>query len=101
MELFASRGHASSGIAHFAHLGGMLFGYLYLKRERLIYLVGDFIRNRKSKGDAQKKWHQEQDRDMEQKVDEILQKISREGMDSLTPEEKELLEWARKRFGQH
>jgi hypothetical protein len=38
---------------------------------------------------------------MERKVDEILHKISREGMESLTQEEKDLLEWARKRFGQH
>jgi membrane associated rhomboid family serine protease len=101
MELLASRGYASSGIAHFAHLGGMLVGYLYLKRERFTYLLGDFVRNRKSNKEAQRKLHQEQDRDMEQKVDEILQKISREGMDSLTPEEKDLLEWARKRFSQH
>jgi membrane associated rhomboid family serine protease len=48
MELMASRGQASSGIAHFAHLGGMLFGYLYLKRERLTYLIRGFFRGRRS-----------------------------------------------------
>jgi membrane associated rhomboid family serine protease len=101
MELMASRGQASSGIAHFAHLGGMLFGYLYLKRERFFYLAGDVLRGRKSKRQAGEKWQQEQDRDMEKKVDEILQKISREGMNSLTPEEKDLLDWARKRFSHH
>jgi membrane associated rhomboid family serine protease len=101
MELMASRGQASSGIAHFAHLGGMLFGYVYLKRERLGYLMKSLVGKQRSRRRAQKKWQQEQDRDMEQKVDEILQKISREGMESLTPEEKDLLDWAQKRFDQH
>ena len=101
MELMASRGQASSGIAHFAHLGGMLFGYLYLKRDRLSYLIKGSLRGRRSKHRSQKKWEQEQRRDMDRKVDEILQKVSREGMDSLTQEERDLLEWARKRYGEH
>ena len=101
MELMASRGQASSGIAHFAHLGGMLFGYLYLKRERLVFLARDFFRGRRSKRRVENKGREEQDGDMERKVDEILQKISREGRESLTQEEKDLLEWARKRFEEH
>ena len=32
IELLASANWVSDGIGHFAHLGGMLFGYLYLKR---------------------------------------------------------------------
>jgi len=32
LELLATWGYAADGIAHFAHLGGMLFGYLYLNR---------------------------------------------------------------------
>jgi membrane associated rhomboid family serine protease len=101
MELMASRGQASSGIAHFAHLGGMLFGYLYLKRERLTYLIKGSLRDRRSKRQSQKKWEQEQRRDMDRKVDEILQKVSREGMDSLTQEERDLLDLARRRYGEH
>ena len=31
IELFSLMG-LQDGVAHFAHLGGMLFGYLYLKR---------------------------------------------------------------------
>ncbi|MFH1239209.1 MAG: rhomboid family intramembrane serine protease, partial [bacterium] len=33
IEFFASFAHTPDGIGHFAHLGGMLFGYLYLKNE--------------------------------------------------------------------
>ncbi|HEV8335665.1 MAG TPA: rhomboid family intramembrane serine protease [Candidatus Polarisedimenticolia bacterium] len=32
IELWVSSSFVSDGIGHFAHLGGMLFGYLYLKR---------------------------------------------------------------------
>jgi membrane associated rhomboid family serine protease len=32
IELLASASWVSDGIGHFAHLGGMLFGYIYLKR---------------------------------------------------------------------
>jgi len=32
IELLASASWVSDGIGHFAHLGGMLFGYVYLKR---------------------------------------------------------------------
>jgi len=101
MELMASRGQASSGIAHFAHLGGMLFGYLYLKRERLTYLLKGALLDRRSKRRTQQKWEEEQRRDMDRKVDEILQKVSREGMNSLTQEERDLLEQARRRHEEH
>jgi membrane associated rhomboid family serine protease len=32
IELWVSSQYVSDGIGHFAHLGGMLFGYLYMKR---------------------------------------------------------------------
>lgn len=32
IELWVSSRYVSDGIGHFAHLGGMLFGYVYLKR---------------------------------------------------------------------
>ena len=101
MELMASRGQASSGIAHFAHLGGMLFGFLYLKRERLTFLIKGLFRKRGSKRKTQKRWEEEQRRDMDRTIDEILQKISREGMDSLSQEERDLLEWTRRKYEEH
>ena len=101
IELMSSWSHTSDGIGHFAHLGGMVFGYLYLKRERFSYLLRDFLQGSKSRREAQKRLWEEQNRDMERKVDEILSKVSREGMNSLTPEEKELLKGASKRYKQH
>jgi membrane associated rhomboid family serine protease len=40
IELFSLLG-LQDGVAHFAHLGGMLFGYLYLKRA---WRLGEFFR---------------------------------------------------------
>jgi membrane associated rhomboid family serine protease len=40
IELFSLLG-LQDGVAHFAHLGGMLFGYLYLKRA---WRIRDFLR---------------------------------------------------------
>jgi membrane associated rhomboid family serine protease len=37
IELVSSFGTPGSGISHVAHLGGMLFGYLYLRGPRLPY----------------------------------------------------------------
>jgi membrane associated rhomboid family serine protease len=43
IELFSLLGLQQDGVAHFAHLGGMLFGYLYLKRAwRLREFVNEF-----------------------------------------------------------
>ena len=101
IELAASWSHTSDGIGHFAHLGGMLFGYLYLKRERLSYIMRGLYQDAQSRKEAQKRLRDEEMREMERKVDEILQKISREGRNSLTQEEEELLEWASKRYHHH
>jgi len=36
LELFASWSGSSDNIAHFAHLGGMLFGFVYLRHHSLL-----------------------------------------------------------------
>lgn len=43
IELLALRG-LRDGVAHFAHLGGMLFGYLYLKRAWHVRRIVDEVR---------------------------------------------------------
>jgi len=85
---------SGGGIAYFAHLGGALFGYLYLKsewlRRKLSYLSIDDFKNwwlRKNiyrQQMSQEKFNRE--------VDRILDKISKQGMNSLTREEKKILE---------
>lgn len=84
----------NSGIAYFAHLGGGLFGYLYLKSEWLRLKVSYFsLTNLKSwwakKSELGRKSEEE---NLSRQVDLILDKISKEGLQSLTKRERKILE---------
>jgi membrane associated rhomboid family serine protease len=101
IELLASFGHTSDGIGHFAHLGGMLVGYVYLKadwRFSTFFRLSTFrsrLRNlahkRRMRAVDKKK---ERERRLMDDVDRILEKISQVGYGSLTREEKKILEEA-------
>ncbi|MFB0526323.1 MAG: rhomboid family intramembrane serine protease [bacterium] len=90
-----------SNIAHFGHLGGLLVGYVYLKfplwkyrfhPERLI----TFLRLPKISLRRRKKY-QTKSYEIEQRVNQILDKILLQGVDSLTAEEKRIMdEYSRK-----
>jgi membrane associated rhomboid family serine protease len=86
-------GPHGGGVARFAHIGGMLFGYLYLKHGDRVRFSLPRIRfnmrsqSRNSGGD----WLEF----MQQEVDPILDKISREGIHSLTRRERKILKKAR------
>ena len=85
----------SDGVAHFAHLGGMLVGYLYLKTDLKRMLFGDQIKRQMKlvyvKRDAKKI---QKVKSLEQRVDEILDKMNEVGYDGLTEEEKKTLKKA-------
>jgi membrane associated rhomboid family serine protease len=91
------------GIAHAAHLGGMLVGYIYLKYWQQFYKVKSFFHR------TVKKPHQpsgsgpvdEKVAYYRKKIDELLDKINRVGYLNLTDEEKELLEEGSKYLREH
>jgi membrane associated rhomboid family serine protease len=102
LELLSSIRYTSDGIAHFAHLGGMLVGFVYLKLDwRLTSLKKQFSkpamprRPRIVPGGS----GIDDERELEREVDRILSKISEQGLDSLTDDERETLERASRRFG--
>lgn len=102
LELFSGfRG--VDNVAHFAHLGGMIFGLiliLYWRKDEFRWTSKFRIRRNKNydsddfqsfsrpKSDAQ--YNQER-ADNQKKIDEILDKISKNGYESLTKEEKDFL----------
>lgn len=104
LELFSGfRG--VDNVAHFAHLGGMIFGLiliLYWRRDEYKdkfeskfkirrnknYNSGDYQSYSRPKTDEQ--YNQER-ADNQKKIDEILDKISKNGYESLTKEEKDFL----------
>lgn len=131
IELFSAMGTSNDGVAHLAHLGGMLFGYLLIRYWRKHpYSDGDFgmdkgrrffdnmrsnweNRTNRSAGSNQKggnddfQWnttHMQQTQQPEsdwdynarkkkeqEEVDCILDKIRKNGYDSLTKDEKQKL----------
>lgn len=97
----------NSGVAHAAHLGGLAFGFFYKRQQMRLYpywrkLIGAFSskgpRPTKTKKDLSTASNTFFNRNANEKVDDILQKISDHGFDSLTPKEKKILEEASKRY---
>jgi len=103
------------GVAHLAHLGGLLFGFLYLRgaslaargpastrvprpraRARTLSNGGESGRRRESRRSTARA-----DETIQAKIDRLLDKISATGIDSLTPEERQLLAERSRQLRQH
>ncbi|RZJ69554.1 rhomboid family intramembrane serine protease [Flavobacterium sp.] len=100
-------------VSHLSHLSAALFGFIYMKLlqngtdlSTIVTSVVDFFANLFKKGEKKTKFktvhknYQKQERQpskvvtkdkTQQQIDEILDKISRSGYDSLTKEEKDFL----------
>lgn len=98
-----SRGQllADGGVAHSAHLGGLLFGWLYFRWNMRITAWWDRLTNRtktvaRVKKAGLKVYNPESqpDPDLSDRVDEILAKISEHGEESLTARERRILRQA-------
>ncbi|MFQ6032595.1 MAG: rhomboid family intramembrane serine protease [Candidatus Zixiibacteriota bacterium] len=101
IEFLASFRHTSDGIGHFAHLGGMVIGYIYIKSDwrlssffrlsRYLGFLGELRYRHKMKAINKKR---EREQKILEKVDQILDKINQVGYENLTKEEKKTLEEA-------
>lgn len=105
LELFSGITGTADGIAHFAHLGGMIFGIililLWRRRERM--QAYDYEPRQRRRWRRQDDFDESYERprsdedfnaekaENRRRIDEILDKISRNGYDALTNEEKEFL----------
>jgi len=87
IEFFFGVNPGSSGVAHFAHLGGAAFGLLYLKtpigavsfgKRGLLKDLQDRVQSSRSARD-------------DQRMDDLLRKVNDRGIQSLTEEEKQFL----------
>ncbi len=100
-------GGAGGGIAHFAHLGGFVAGLLYLKTDwrasQTIQNMGKAARARRfaivpreereaAEGAQRRRSDDSGEKKTLDAVDRVLDKISAEGMVSLTEQEKQLLD---------
>ena len=89
-------------VAHSAHLGGLAFGYLYFKFQlRFERLFSGFrlpdMSSKRSVSRGNLRLYEPPD-NFDAAVDEILQKISKEGEASLSDQEREILKTASQRY---
>jgi hypothetical protein len=108
LELFYGVTGTQDGIAHFAHLGGMLFGFflmIYWNKENRFFkfkIPALLKKKRSHRYTVSSNYHYEphylsdedynyQKQQNEEKINRILDKISKNGYESLTREEKEFL----------
>lgn len=114
INLMGAAGGGGGVTAHFAHLGGLVFGFVYLKldapatgrlgrwkkllsRPRLIVVSGD-----KPQAKEQPRRSRRRDEDhLLDEVDRVLDKISNSGLSSLSAEERKLLDEVSKRYRQN
>ncbi len=97
IEFFAGMSGGGAGIGRFAHLGGMVTAYLYLRSGDFFRIrIGGFFRGWKSgfKNPFNRSktvvFHEVTD-DLVVEVDRILEKVLKEGSDSLTPKERDIM----------
>jgi len=118
LELFSEFGASGDGVAHMAHLGGMLFGFLLIRYWKSHPDVYDGTKGRQIFNNMQTRWNQHKNKsekpadsngpsandkrqqdwdfnarrkDQQDEIDRILDKIRKSGYDSLTQEEKQKL----------
>lgn len=91
IELLACIPYTPDGIGHFAHLGGMVVGYLYLKNILNWNRITKGIEKREKEVVTKGKVDISL---IKQRVDVLLDKISSEGIDSLSEEEQDFLKKA-------
>ncbi|MDE2040034.1 MAG: rhomboid family intramembrane serine protease [Elusimicrobia bacterium] len=105
IEFFAGTSGATPGIARFAHLGGMVTGYLYLRwwwvvKIRAAASLRGMGARRSPSFPSPSRWRrparsrpkpEEGEQPQMAEIDRILDKILANGLDSLTEEEKEIM----------
>jgi len=108
LALFSGTAQSQDGVAHFAHLGGMATGLVLLgwgpamtalrRRRHQVRMVRHLSRVRAAGGlDAPRSRRLEPERnesEVEARLDELLAKVSREGLAALSPDERAFLDEA-------
>ena len=113
IDLFQGFSRMGSGVAYFAHVGGIATGYIYLKYgwRMMVHVesfskhhgIADWYKRRKftviqgGRKDTDTDDMEAMHPDLENEVDRILDKIAREGMDSLDNNERRILDRASRR----
>jgi membrane associated rhomboid family serine protease len=110
MNLLAAVQGSADGVAHFAHLGGLAAGFLYLKLDyRVTGRLQDIRKAVRKKrfsvtpGGAERpvRRNRAEDEALLDEVDRVLDKISQSGLASLTEAERQVLDEVSKKYRQN
>lgn len=77
---------SGGGVAHGAHLGGALWGFIAFKLARAGVSPQEWLRRRRFESSSRKTQRKQE------VLDELLEKVHRQGMSALTPAERRFLE---------
>ncbi len=81
-----------ANVAHFAHLGGALFGFLYMKSDfSMLSLSRKFKERKQKKQEAKLEANRKNAERVMKSVDEVLDRINEVGFENLTKEERKIL----------
>jgi membrane associated rhomboid family serine protease len=95
LDLVAAMNHTADGVARFAHLGGALIGFVYLKADWRMLSWGQKLSNMRYERRVRKlRRKHDATRKVMDEVDRVLDRINEVGYDGLTREEKKILEEA-------
>lgn len=85
-------------VAHYAHLGGGLFGWLYVKQMGYgnPWRIQRYLLERRQQAERHK--HMSATQFIAEEIDPILEKISRDGVESLSRHERRLLQMGREKI---
>ncbi len=93
IEFMASISYSGDSIGHLAHLGGMVVGFVYLKRTNMWLWFGRTLRRRLDKRKMREQVKEEQDMEStRQEIDRLLDKINQIGYENLTKKERKILD---------
>lgn len=80
------------GVAYYAHLGGLLYGFLFVKYEPKVLSLVSLWQARQRERELR------EGEEIRCKVDALLDKVNRVGLENLTEEEMEFLQKASKKY---
>ena len=116
IDLLLAISPSGDGVAHLAHLGGFLFGFLYLRGEALVgrraggalarrpptrVLVHPSATSAREERQTTPPRSPRTDDSRHREIDRVLDKISASGIDSLTAEERRFLDESSREMRQH
>ena len=91
---------SGSNISHLTHLSGMVIGFLFLKFPRMKYKISSLIDYKIVKSKERKSNKKKATIiSLQKKVDQLLDKVSEDGFDALSEDEKDQLYTYSKRLG--